>query len=825
MVNPIEAHRRKQHKKQVKKNKEARIKERDEKVKESKTVGEVKTEIKEFEKRHKHQLDQHAIKSKLDRLKKELKLVQEADELRQQQQAAQPPKNQYANQNALNRNFVKLDRPEMSVYYDKMYNPYGAPPPGKPMLFHKYGGGVTMNIQQAIVPGEQPFPQTSAGNGMMMGNPPPNNNSVLQATPLQPSPRSYSRPQHHNQHQQLPQAQQQKQHKTKPQSPPPLPPPPPPSPPPKEEEEEEDSTAPKISKDDIPNLPAPSEAVRRSQKTRRRGMRNGGDELTADIWASNEEVVYEKIVHQVDLENATATLQADEQELWHYQDATGNIQGPFPTEHMASWYDLGYFPPSTKVKKTGKHADFVTLGTLGKHVFQNPAGDIAKITKHKKKNSAAAAVAATKANKKQQQKEQEDSEIQARIAALKQHSQKQQQQNDTNNDRPMDEGEQQQQQQQQCETPDQNYDSSIQDRIEAMRQAMNPSQSSVDKEEEGKYDNAVDGSIQDSRAALPESNLQQQQQEKAITEENETLADPAVQDRIAALKQQAREIDDVMAPPMSDDEDEVDEAQADAAATATLDSEMNRQEEKIASNFIVETVKEEEQEEVGPIITSYYPAVENTEKKDDGPIIASYPTIEPLQKKEDGPVIASYPGVEAALQMDNGPVGAPYPSADNAKEGEDEVVEYPAVAPYPVDGERNCELVNGYAAYPEVVPHSSDNDDVSYYPAVGAYPTDEIMVADGDSAAYPVTEAYPVTDEYPIDDTYPTAFSSTDEGPPPTYPVMVNGDYAGTSTTSSATAKEQEGQQRPPPKKKYKADKSVVAFLPTHLQKKRRAGK
>ena len=364
--NPVESHRRKQRQKEIKKNKEKRITERDERVKQSKTVAEVTKEIKDYEKRHKHQLDQHDIKSKLDRLKKELKLVQEQDELRQKQQALLPAKNQYAHQNDTNRNFVQLERPEMSVYYDPQYNPYGAPPPGKPMLFHRYGGGVTMDIRQAIVPGEQ-LPtsavqyqhhqqqQHQGGSGPPPPPPPRHNNQ---------------RPPFQGQHQQQQRHPQHQQHQQRQQAPPPPPPPlpknqpapPPPPPPPKEEPPK------KITKDDIPNLPPPSEAVRRSQKTRRKANK-GNNDLAADIWASTEEVTYEKTVHQVDLNNATATLDEPEQEEWRYLDASGNIQGPFSTEHMASWQALGYFPPSTKVKKTGQHADFLALGTLGKHVF------------------------------------------------------------------------------------------------------------------------------------------------------------------------------------------------------------------------------------------------------------------------------------------------------------------------------------------------------------------------------------------------------------------------------------------------------------------------
>ena len=66
--NPMEAHRRKQQKKELQKNKEKRIRDRDERVKETKSVKEVKQEIATLERRNKGQLQQHAVKSKLDRM-------------------------------------------------------------------------------------------------------------------------------------------------------------------------------------------------------------------------------------------------------------------------------------------------------------------------------------------------------------------------------------------------------------------------------------------------------------------------------------------------------------------------------------------------------------------------------------------------------------------------------------------------------------------------------------------------------------------------------------------------------------------------------------
>jgi hypothetical protein len=232
--NPVEAHRRKQRTKEIKKNKEKRINERDERVKKSKTVAEVKKEIKDFERRHKLQLGQHEVKTKLERLQKELKLVEAHEEQQKQQQAEQKtPALQYAPQ----KKFIKLDRPEMSVYYDPQYNPYGAPPPGKPMLYHRYGGGATMNINEAIVPGEEPSFQSNIPPPF----PPPNNNGPMHSLPFPRkdqnlnSQRRHEPPRHYQQHQEKQQPPPPPKKEEIPPPPPPkeeVPPPPPPPPPP-----------------------------------------------------------------------------------------------------------------------------------------------------------------------------------------------------------------------------------------------------------------------------------------------------------------------------------------------------------------------------------------------------------------------------------------------------------------------------------------------------------------------------------------------------------------------------------------------------------------
>ena len=79
---------RKQHKKQLHKNKASRIAQRDAAAIETKTAGGIQNEIRELLRRQpKSAVDDesllpHAIKGKLDRLRKELRLVQQEDEKR-----------------------------------------------------------------------------------------------------------------------------------------------------------------------------------------------------------------------------------------------------------------------------------------------------------------------------------------------------------------------------------------------------------------------------------------------------------------------------------------------------------------------------------------------------------------------------------------------------------------------------------------------------------------------------------------------------------------------------------------------------------------------
>jgi hypothetical protein len=122
-------------------------------------------------------------------------------------------------------------------------------------------------------------------------------------------------------------------------------------------------------------------------------------------------------------------------------------------------------------------------------------------------------------------------------------------------------------------------------------------------------------------------------------------------------------------------------------------------------------------------------------------------------------------------------------------------------APYPVDEE-----------YPSVSPYPAADD----YPAAAPYPGDDAYPVD---EPYPVAEPYPGAEEedssYPVLDAYPATSSYPDtsdvaptagDGPDPSYPVV-----------GPQVAPEPQ-----PVRKTIKVDKDVVAFLPSHLRKRKR---
>ena len=311
-----------QHKKQLTKNKEARIAARDERVVQEKTVQEIRAEIRKIEQHHKNEQQRpHAIQSKLDRLKKELKLVtaKEDEDKRQHELTLQQQKD--AQKFETKHSFIPLARPEVSIYYHPLMNPFGAPPPGQPRLYHRRGGGTTASLDEACSLQEQFLPPPPP--------PPP-------PRPVQPIER-----------QRPPQKNDSDQSSYRPNKP-------------SKSIHMPESGSGSVTRSivtettlidptHLPNLPAPSAAVARSKRNK----------LTSDIWASNEEIQYEQIVSSISLEGVASTVTIHTQ--WYYKDMSDKIQGPFTTDQMLQWNQAGYFPITTLVSGSNSCGPWKTL--------------------------------------------------------------------------------------------------------------------------------------------------------------------------------------------------------------------------------------------------------------------------------------------------------------------------------------------------------------------------------------------------------------------------------------------------------------------------------
>ena len=164
--NPVEAHRRAERKKELKKNKAKRLKERDARVASERSVASVSAEIATLETKRQYQNDHldNTDTRALERLRKELRICQAAEAERRARaeeerlQALEDEavrQKQYARSEEAVRdaNEAKFGKyAKMSVYYDEVMNPYGAAPPGKPMVYHARGGGTTMDARRACLP-------------------------------------------------------------------------------------------------------------------------------------------------------------------------------------------------------------------------------------------------------------------------------------------------------------------------------------------------------------------------------------------------------------------------------------------------------------------------------------------------------------------------------------------------------------------------------------------------------------------------------------------------------------------------------------------------
>jgi hypothetical protein len=118
---------------------------------------------------------------------------------------------------------------------------------------------------------------------------------------------------------------------------------------------------------EAPSLPPPSKAVQRVRRAK----------VSVDIWASNEEVEYERRANQVDLEADDIGAAIPKEKSKHnkkkkakkppleiyYLDRLGQVQGPYPKAQMQSWFAAGFFPPTTMVK-TNRNDAWIPVGDL-----------------------------------------------------------------------------------------------------------------------------------------------------------------------------------------------------------------------------------------------------------------------------------------------------------------------------------------------------------------------------------------------------------------------------------------------------------------------------
>jgi len=402
---------KKQRKKEQQKNKASRIAARDERARTGKNESTIRDEIRKLEAQHKAENRSQAVQSKIDRLNKELKIVK--DESTKKGVSKSRRVTHAAPE------FQPLERPEISVHFDAQFNPYGEPPPGQPRLFHKIGGGVTRDIREACVPGE-PLPT---------GPPASSPSAPVPATGMKESQVArQQRKEEQISHQRSSKVKQKKAEQQKKQLPLPT----------LDQQSQEDKPTVRgpIA---VPDLPAPSFSVQRSKR-----------KLTADIWASNDEINYEEVAGVGTLEGGSL----NESTTWFYRDTNDQVQGPFETKQLVEWIEAGFFPRTTLVSPaaTGPWKQMRKTNTFKRIV----KGDDEKVKKKRERQSVGERVKALK------EAEGNKSTVADRIAALKKETEQEREKEDA-------ESNPQAEVQHTKETENDAVDSSIQARIVALK--------------------------------------------------------------------------------------------------------------------------------------------------------------------------------------------------------------------------------------------------------------------------------------------------------------------------------------------------------------------
>lgn len=426
--NPLDVHRRQQRKKEIQKNKTKRISIRDAKVAETGSAQSIEREIKKLESKveNNYQLD-YKEKQKLERLKKELKIVHQAKEQRirdaeeRRKEKLEEEKKLMKTKKGVDKlNQEKFRYAKYSVYYDKVMNPYGAAPPGKPMMYWKRGskGDKTVHIHEADIPEHVlTYEDLEKINEIKRKEEEKKIEEEEKANAATDANGLEGDQMYHEEETEF------KAHRKASVPPPPLPaapiiPPPPPPPP--------------LPPSDVPPPPPPPSKAVQLLNNKRSKKNKKGSSLLTDIWASQEEISYDTYTNngngamegiptpapssqqqfdpkskkrkkehesdnydplcptaegyeeyrdqdlikrsnaesQMNNKKAKKSNEKDENKpknvSWYYQDQNGIIQGPFHSSQMVMWKDAGFFPIETLVRldEIGEEDKFYSIGSV-----------------------------------------------------------------------------------------------------------------------------------------------------------------------------------------------------------------------------------------------------------------------------------------------------------------------------------------------------------------------------------------------------------------------------------------------------------------------------
>jgi GYF domain/WW domain binding protein 11/mRNA biogenesis factor len=301
---------KKERKKELKKNKDARLAARNERVLVEKSIPVIRKEIEKLEASLK-QTPSHGTQMKVDRLNKELKLLLQNEETSKKSTTIAPIRPPLPVHEP-------LPDPRVSIYFDVAMNPYGEPPPGRPRLFHRRGGGTTLTLREACVPGEDDDDVDAAAVPSSAAKNDKPNSLVVATTKLETTKQDdtvvvkdlRAKETGHSRSEKPPPTKKVKVSSSSSSAAP-------------QKNSVAEPVRPIVSTEPkaVPELPRASSSVKRSKK------------LAVDIWASTLELEYDN-------------------DSWEYRDSVANaLQGPFSTQQMQGWIQAGHFPAHILARK------------------------------------------------------------------------------------------------------------------------------------------------------------------------------------------------------------------------------------------------------------------------------------------------------------------------------------------------------------------------------------------------------------------------------------------------------------------------------------------